>query len=326
MSELGKNVFCRKMNIENKNNDGVCSVSVFQRPVWVSLFALTAAVAWGWAYPLIKMGLVEFGITQQMTGSKMLFAGVRFAISGLIILAIASSRHAKFSLRSRGDWWFVLMFSMFNTTLHYAFFYFGLSHSAGSRAAILNSLSVFVVVLLACVFFRSDRLTVRKIVGCVMGAIGIIALNLGGEESGGFTWLGDGMIALNALCGATAGLLTRPLSRRVDIFVGTGYSLTIGGALLVVPGVAMGGVLPSITLWGVVILLLLIGISTVAFTLYNKLLSCNPVGRVAIFNSLIPVVGAVTSCLCLGEPFYWKYLVAGTLAAGGIYVINQGNK
>ena len=53
--------------------------SIFQRPAWVVTFALTAAIAWGWAYPLIKLGFGEFGITQEMTGSKMLFAGIRFA-------------------------------------------------------------------------------------------------------------------------------------------------------------------------------------------------------------------------------------------------------
>ena len=37
-------------------------MSIFQRPVWVAIFALTAAIAWGWAYPLIKLGFVEFGI------------------------------------------------------------------------------------------------------------------------------------------------------------------------------------------------------------------------------------------------------------------------
>ena len=34
--------------------------SIFVRPLWVSIFALTAAVAWGWAYPLIKLGFIEF--------------------------------------------------------------------------------------------------------------------------------------------------------------------------------------------------------------------------------------------------------------------------
>ena len=135
--------------------------------------------------------------------------------------------------------------------------------------------------------------------------------------------MGDGMIILNAVCSACAGLLTRGLGKRCDIFVGTGYSLALGGLLLLICGLAMGGTLPVVTLWGVVILFLLICISTLGFSLYNKLISCNPVGKVAIYNSLIPVIGAVTSCLCLNEAFYWKYLVAGILSAGGIYIINR---
>ena len=120
-----------------------------------------------------------------------------------------------------------------------------------------------------------------------------------------------------------ASLMTRGLSRRVDIFVGTGYSLAIGGVLLVVAGYVAGGSFGQVTATGIVILLLLIAISTVGFALYNKLLSCNPIGKVAIFNSLIPVVGAVTSCICLGETFYMKYVVAATLATAGIYIINR---
>ncbi len=302
------------------------NISIFQRPVWVSIFALTAAIAWGWAYPLIKMGMDEFGIAPDMTESKMLFAGIRFFISGLIILAIAQGSHRKFGIRKGTDTWFILLYALLNTTLHYAFFYFGLSHNAGARSAILNSLSVFTVVILACIFFKSDKMTWRKATGCVIGFLGILALNLGGKESGSFTFMGDGMIILNALCGASASLLTRGLSKRVDVFVGTGYSLSIGGALLVIPALAMEGRLPVITPWGIIILMLLIAISTIGFSFYNKLLSCNPVGKVAIYNSLIPVIGAITSCLCLGETFYRKYLIAGALATAGIYIINKGKK
>ena len=253
----------------------------------------------------------------------MLFAGIRFCLSGLIVLAIAGVKKRDFKVRKSVDWWYILLFCMMNTTLHYAFFYFGLSHSEGSRAAILNSLSVFSVVIFACIFFKTDRMTMKKIIGCFVGFAGILFLNLGGVESGRFTWLGDGMIILNALCGATASLLTRGLGKRVDVFVGTGYSLAIGGALLIIPGLAMGGELPQITFLGITYLTLLIAISTLGFTLYNKLLTCNPVGKVAIYNSLIPVVGAVTSCLCLNETFYIKYMIAGALAAGGIYIISK---
>ncbi len=299
--------------------------SIFQRPVWVTVFALTAAIAWGWAYPLIKLGFKEFLITQDMTASKILFAGIRFTFSGLIILAVAKAARRDFHVRKPLDWGYITLFALINTTFHYACFYIGLSNSYGAHAAILNSMGVFLLVILACVFFKSDKMTLRKVAGVLIGAAGIVALNLGGETSGGsgFTLMGDGMIILNATCSAVAGLMTRGLSKRVDVFVGTGYGLAIGGALLIVPGLLGGGTLPQVTLTGIVILLLLILISSLGFTLYNKLLSCNPVGKVAIYNSLIPVVGAVTSCLCLREPFYWKYVIAGALAALGIYIINK---
>ena len=299
-------------------------ISIFQRPAWVVVFALTAAIAWGWAFPLIKVGFSAFGITADMTGSKMLFAGIRFAAAGLIVLSVARSNGRSFTPSKLIDWRFILAFALMNTTLHYFFFYVGMSHSEGSRAAILNSLSTFLVVLLACACFKSDKLTSRKILGCIIGFSGILALNLGGAESGHFTWLGDGMIILNAICGACANLMTRGLSRRIDVFVGTGYSLTIGGFLLIIPGLLFGGTLPHVNMLGIVCLILLIAISAVGFTLYNKLLSCNPVGKVAIYNSLIPIVGAVTSCLCLGETFHLKYALAGGLAALGIYIINKG--
>jgi drug/metabolite transporter (DMT)-like permease len=310
--------------------------SIFQRPAWVVVFALTAAIAWGWAFPLIKVGFSAFGITPDMTGSKMLFAGIRFAAAGLIVLSVARSSGRSFRTSRFIDWRFILAFALMNTTLHYFFFYVGMSHSEGSRAAILNSLSTFLVVLLACACFKSDKLTTRKILGCAIGFSGILALNLGGADSGNSNvqlvageqsssiWLGDGMIILNAICGAGANLMTRGLSRRVDVFVGTGYSLTIGGLLLIIPGLVFGGTLPQVNVLGIVCLLLLIAISAIGFTLYNKLLSCNPVGKVAIYNSLIPIVGAVTSCLCLGETFHPKYALAGGLAALGIYIINKG--
>ena len=267
------------------------TISIFQRPVWVALLAFTAAFSWGWAFPLVKLGFAD-------TAPKGSFSNALF----------------------------LLLFDLMNTMLHYACFYIGLSYSQGARAAILNSMSVFTLVILACIFFKSDKMTYRKMLGCVVGFAGILTLNMGNQESGAFTLLGDGLIILNALCGAFAGLLTRGVNKRIDVFVGTGYSLAVGGFLLIIPSLLMGATLPHITLWGVCILALLVGISTIGFALYNKLLTCNPIGKVAIWNSLIPVVGALTSCICLHETFYAKYIWAAGLATIGIYIINKGKK
>jgi len=108
-------------------------ISIFQRPVWVVVFALTAAIAWGWAFPLIKLGFSAFGITADMTGSKMLFAGIRFAAAGGIVLAVARSSRRPFGTTKMSDWWFILAFALMNTALHYFFFYVGMSHSEGFK-------------------------------------------------------------------------------------------------------------------------------------------------------------------------------------------------
>ncbi len=120
--------------------------------------AFTAAISWGWAYPLIKMGMEEYQITADMTGSKMLFAGIRFFISGIIILAIARSSQREFRIQEESCSRECLVPSPLCTPQHhphYAFFYFGLSHNAGARSAILNSMSVFTVVIFACIFLRA---------------------------------------------------------------------------------------------------------------------------------------------------------------------------
>lgn len=297
---------------------------IFSHPVWAGCLALGAAILWGFAYPLIKIGMTEFCITPDMTGSKMVFAGIRFFFSGLIILLAAVCLKRSFKVKSVSSIPFIVVFSLLNTTLHYAFFYFGLSHSEGARAAILNSLSVFLVVIFACVFFKSDRMQRHKVAGCAVGIAGIFALHAGNADSGHFTLLGGGFIILNAVCSALASLMTRRLCRMVDVFVGTGISLSLGGFLLLLPAAWGGGTLPSITPSGVWVLLALIAISTISFVLYNQLLLVNPVGKIAIYNSLIPVTGALTSCIFLHEPFRPEYVVAVALATAGILLINKG--
>lgn len=322
---------------------------MFTHRIWVPVLSLTCAVLWGWAFPLLKLGFAEFGITAEMTASKMVYAGLRFTFAGLLILLVSAVLRKDFRVKIAGQagndapsatsspsspsspaptghlkpWLYILAFALMNTTLHYAFFYVGMSHSVAARASILNSMGTFILVILACLFFESDKFTLKKIIGVAIGITGIFALNFGNKADGGFSWMGDGMIFLNTMCSAIAGLMTRGLSKRVDVFVGTGYALSIGGFLLLLPGFLAGGALPRVTFTGIAILLALVSISTIGFSIYNKLISCNPVGKVAVFNSLIPVVGTLTSCLCLGEAFQWNYLLAATLAAIGIYLINK---
>ena len=56
--------------------------SIFQQPLWVTIFALTAAIAWGWAYPLIKLGFSEFAISSRYDWLKNAFCWYSFLSFG----------------------------------------------------------------------------------------------------------------------------------------------------------------------------------------------------------------------------------------------------
>ncbi len=296
--------------------------TIFRERRALPFLALAAELAWGSAYPLIKLGLVQFGIGTGDLGGKTLFAGIRFLLAGLAVLAIAWRGGRSLRIRKELTG-LLLLFALVNTTLHYFFFYVGLSNSYGARASVLDSLGTFILVFLACAVFAEEHITARKVLGCVLGFTGLLVLNLGGGEAGHFTLSGDGMMVLNSICAACGGVLTRCICRRMDALSATGYGLAAGGLFLILGGVFLEGRIPKVSAWGIGILFLLVCVSAVGFSIYNQLLTYHPVGQVAIYNSLIPVFGVALSCIVLGEPFAFQYVISGVLVASGVWIVNR---
>ena len=98
------------------------------------------------------------------------------------------------------------------------------------------------------------------------------------------------------------------------------------GALLIPAGLLMGAHPVGVHLKGLLILAALVAVSAVGFSFYNQLLRYHPVGQIAIYNAFIPVLGVVLSCLLLGEPFSWRYLLSGALVTVGICAVNLPGK
>lgn len=296
--------------------------SIYKNSRYTPLLAIAAVLAWGFAYPLIKLGFEEFGIIQTDTGGKTLFAGIRFLLAGIFVLITSKAKHHSFKIK-KSDIGLLVIFALVNTALHYFFFYIGVSNSFGARASVLDSLGTFLLVIIACIVFHDEHMTSRKIIGCAVGFAGLIILNIGSESTGHFTLSGDGMMVLNAFCAAFGGILTRIICKKTDALFATGAGLAIGGAILIIGGAAMGGRLRHITPIGVLILILLVCVSAIGFSIYNQLIKYNPVGKVAIYNSLIPVFGIILSCVFLREEFLVKYIFAGLLVAAGVFIINR---
>lgn len=169
-------------------------------------------------------------------------------------------------------------------------------------------------------------MTWKKALGCILGLAAIISINIhpGEDFFADITMQGDGMILLNACCTAVGGLITRVVSRKMNVTRATGYSMQIGGGLLLAAGLLAGPQRAwTITGKGVFILLCLIAISAVCFGIYNTLLAVYPISEIAIYNALIPVLGVIFAALLLKETLRPQYIIAVIMVALGIHVVNQ---
>ena len=299
--------------------------SLYQTRSGVFALATLCCILWGSAYPAIKNGYALLHIAPSDIASQMLFAGWRFALAGLILLIVAAVMKKPvltFSGRQMGQ---VALLGLTQTAIQYVFFYIGLAHASGVKSSIMNATGVFFSVVLAHFIYANDRLNGRKALGCLIGFLGVVVVNLGGGALGfNFSLLGEGFVVIAAFVLAAASIYGKRLSADMDPMVMTGWQLLIGGAILIGIGLIGGGQLDGLDVRSGGLLLYMALLSAVAFAVWSLLLKHNSVGMIAAFNFLIPVFGVALSAIFLGESLLrWSYLAALVLVCAGIWLVTR---
>jgi drug/metabolite transporter (DMT)-like permease len=299
--------------------------SLYQSRSGVFALATLCCLLWGSAYPAIKNGYALLHIGSGDIASQVLFAGWRFALAGLILLIVAAAMRKpvlRFSGRQMGQ---VALLGLTQTTIQYVFFYVGLAHASGVKSSIMNATGVFFSVVLAHFIYANDRLNSRKALGCLIGFLGVVVVNLGGGGMGfDFSLTGEGFVVIAAFVLAAASIYGKRLSADMDPMVMTGWQLLIGGVILTGTGMGGGGHLEALDLRSGGLLLYMALLSSVAFAVWSMLLKHNPVGLIAAFNFLIPVFGVALSAVFLSESLLrWSYLAALVLVCIGIWLVTR---
>ena len=297
----------------------------------VVLACLASCFLWGSAFPCVKIGYELFGIDAADVPSILAFAGTRFVIAGLMVVAGVSLATRRAFVPERRDLPAIGALSLFQTVLQYVLFYVGLANCAGVTSSILEASNSFLCVLLAALVFRSERLTGRKVLGCLVGFAGVVLVNVAGDSGGfSFTLAGEGMVLLSTVAAATSSNLAKRFSREHDPVLLSGWQFVLGGAIMLVVGLAAGGhVAPADAadpLPALALLAYLGFISAGAYSLWSLALAANPVSRVAVFGFMNPVFGVLLSAVLLGETSVVSPAVAAAalvLVSAGIVIVNR---
>jgi len=291
---------------------------------------LTAAIAanllWGSAAPCIKLGYQFFAIAEGDTWSQILFAGVRFTLAGILTILIGSLLRGRLLLPKRGSGGMILTLAMMQTVIQYTFFYIGLSHAPGFKGSIISPTSTFFALLIAALVFRQEKLTARKLLGCLIGFAGVVVVSMNGRQISAVRLDGEGFLVLAAASYGCSSVLIKRYSAREDPVVLSGWQFLIGGLLMTAAAYAGGGRLHAAYPKAWPLMLYLGLLSAVAYTLWSLLLQRHPVSRIMVFSFLNPVFGVVLSALLLGEGKILnipRCALAMVLVCLGVWIVNS---
>ena len=78
--------------------------TIFRTSWGTLLLSVVCCLLWGSAFPCIKLGYQLFSISASDTGSKLLFAGVRFFLAGTMIVALLRSEERRVGKECRSRW------------------------------------------------------------------------------------------------------------------------------------------------------------------------------------------------------------------------------
>ena len=291
-------------------------------PIKAILAAVFCNLLFGSAFPMIKLGYEFFGITDDVF-SKILYAGIRFFISGVIVFAIDTVMQKKVPNVKKSNRLKVFLIGITYTFLQYIFFYIGLSNTTGASGSVVNSTSVFVAIILAHFIYPDDKLNFRKIAGCVVGFLGVGIACFANSSIGKISFGGEGFILIAGTCFVIGSVINKKASLVDNSFTITAFNLLIGGILLIITGLVGYNGEIVITMLGILVLLYLIMVSSVGFTLWSILLKSYPIGKLSVYNFIIPVSGTLFSGMLLKENiFTYQYITALILISVGIFAVN----
>jgi drug/metabolite transporter (DMT)-like permease len=283
-------IFAAKLTLLNKKDDTI-------------FWAIVACLLWSTVYAGIKIGL--------QYDTPLHFAGVRFILSGLMILPF-TVKPRSFLRMIREHRKILLWVILLQVLTNYILFYLGMDLVPGALGAVIVGSQPLVTALVASMMHEDDPLTKRKMVTIVLGITGVIMISAGRQAfklGSAIELLGVFMILGANIATATSNVMVSLKSRGMNPLVLSSTSFLVGGMTIFLISIPVEGIpqykMPA-EYW--LILIWLSFVSAFAFSLWFKLLQ-RPwvkVSELNLWKFIIPVMGAILSWILVpGEKPEW---------------------
>lgn len=274
------------------------------------LLALLVVVIWGINFLFVSFGLEEI--------SPLLLCALRFLLSSIPAVFFIPLPQKSFK--------FIALYGLVMFAMQFAFLFIGMSIGMpAGMASLLMQTQVFFSMFFA-VLFLGEQPNIGQVVGALVAftGIGIVAMHFDNDIS----LLGFIFILAAAATWGLGNLITKKIqvtnANMLAIIAWGSFFACIPMfliSLLVEGSAAFVSTYHHLSWRGIVSLLYIVFASTwIGYGVWNWLIARYPVGLVAPFTLLVPIVAIVSSVLVLDEPFQLWKLAAGLLVVGGLCI------
>jgi drug/metabolite transporter (DMT)-like permease len=206
---------------------------------WVLLFFLS--FVWGGAFMAMSVALDGYGPFTVAAG--------RISIGALALLSIvALTRPRDLMIRDPKPLLFMLMLGIMNFAMPFSLLAWGLQHVPSAFAGVAMGSSPIFVLVLAYLFVPDEQIGPRRIIGVILGFVGLVVLILPGittDGSEGGSIEARLACVLASLCYSIGAILIRR-APPIPPLVFTAGMLTAGSVILTPIAILLEGV-PEIT-------------------------------------------------------------------------------
>ncbi|WP_144513105.1 DMT family transporter [Bacillus sp. FJAT-22090] len=277
-----------------------------------TILLILLVLLWGASWPIYKS-------TMPFT-PPLLFAGMRAVIGGLLLGVLLWKRRSIINWRE--NWRLYCISALFNTVLFFGIQTVGLNYLPGGLFSILVYFQPVLLGLFAWIWL-GEVITPLKIVGLLIGFIGIIVVSLDGLTFH-VSIIGVILGLLTAVCWAFGVIYVKKVNTQIDAYWMVSLQSLLGGAVLLSSGILFESW--SAIEWNNNYIF---GLSfgsifgiPLAYIIYYKLINEGEASKVGSFTFLVPIIAVLLGATFLHEPITHFLLIGLVMVGLSIFIVN----
>jgi drug/metabolite transporter (DMT)-like permease len=267
--------------------------------VYLALLLSLAAI-WGASFMFIEIALDDFAPTTLMAG--------RVVVASIVLVGLMLARGTFRRLRRAG--WRAFALGIINSALPFTLIAWGQEHIDSGVAAIANATVPIWVALLAIWLAHSERATGLRIVGIVVGLVGVAVLTGAQPDVDAWAIIGTLAVVVASILYAIASLLLQRQTERVDTI--TLSTATMLGATAVLLPFGLAQAPTDAPGWESVAAVVALGVAGtgIGLLIFMKIIGDYGSFRAGLVTYLLPVTALLYGSLLLDEEIT-GWMVAG---------------